>query len=42
MEAEEDIIICCGDFIYSEAVFKKILNVKGKISVSVDDGWYGL
>ena len=40
MEAEEDIIISYGDIIYSEAVFRKILDAKDGISVIVDDGWY--
>ncbi len=40
MEVEDDIIISYGDIIYSEAVFKKILDVKDEMSVIVDDGWY--
>ena len=40
MEAEEDSIISYGDIIYSEAVFRKILDAEDDISVIVDDGWF--
>ncbi len=40
MEKEEDIIVSYGDIIYSEEVFRNILQAQDDISVIVDDGWY--
>lgn len=40
LNSEDDIIVSYGDIIYSEAVFRKILQADNPLSVIVDDGWY--